>query len=330
MAYSQFTMERLRREFNLTATAETALFAAAPAAQISDWLRESLRRQTDVALISGSEKARSEFLIASILIEAFEQSRDRASLFSGMDFKVDETRGLDGFCDFLFTLTPRSIEILAPVISVVEAKKEDIPKGIPQCLAELVAAQIFNAAEGRPIDTLYGIVTTGDGYGNSCAFREQPLRLTPTTTFLISRKRLLESFFPCCDNEKLQQWQTNQKPRRTFFNVRRGFWFHSSLVVFVFDGGEETRTPVPSAQSAASTSVVFVYISRSSVTKPKANESLLSWYNTCNTFEIQKEESQWRWKQSVVKSLTAVWSSLPNGCGRNVSRWRRGLPNWKI
>ena len=161
MAYSQFTMERLRREFNLTATAETALFADAPAARISDWLREALRRQTDVALISGSEKARSEFLIASILIEAFEQSRDRASLFSGMDFKVDETRGLDGFCDFIFTLTPRAIEILAPVISVVEAKKEDIPKGIPQCLAELVAAQIFNAAEERPIDTLYGIVTTG-------------------------------------------------------------------------------------------------------------------------------------------------------------------------
>jgi hypothetical protein len=51
--------------------------------------------------------------------------------------------------------------VLAPVISIVEAKKEDIPKGIPQCLAELVAAQIFNAAEGITIETLYGIVTTG-------------------------------------------------------------------------------------------------------------------------------------------------------------------------
>ena len=79
-----------------------------------------------------------------------------------MEFTVDEPRGLSGYCDFLFTLAPRTIEILAPVVSVVEAKKEDIPKGIPQCLAELIAAQIFNAAEERNIDTLYGIVTTGE------------------------------------------------------------------------------------------------------------------------------------------------------------------------
>ena len=43
----------------------------------------------------------------------------------------------------------------------MEAKKEDIPKGIPQCLAELVAAQIFNTNAANSIDTLYGIVTTG-------------------------------------------------------------------------------------------------------------------------------------------------------------------------
>ena len=46
-------------------------------------------------------------------------------------------------------------------MSVVEAKKENINAGIPQCLAELVAAQIFNAAAERPISPLYGIVTTG-------------------------------------------------------------------------------------------------------------------------------------------------------------------------
>ena len=75
---------------------------------------------------------------------------------------MDKKRGLAGFCDFLFTLAPRKITIQAPIISVVEAKKEDIPAGIPQCLAELVAAQIFNARAEKPIDTLYGIVTTGD------------------------------------------------------------------------------------------------------------------------------------------------------------------------
>ena len=161
MAYSDFTLTQLRREYNLVITGQSALFADAPPAIISDLLRQTLARQTDIALNSGSEKARSEFLIAPILIEAHAQARDRANLFSGLDFTVDAQRGLSGFFDFLYTLDPLAIDIQAPIIAVVEAKKEDINAGIPQCLAELVAAQIFNAAEGSPIDTLYGIITTG-------------------------------------------------------------------------------------------------------------------------------------------------------------------------
>ena len=162
MAYSQFTMAQLRKEYRLEITSQSGLFADLPPAVISDWLRLTLAKQTVTALRSGSEKARSEYLIAPILQEVYEQVQERANLFSGVEFDVDEQRGLAGFCDFLFTLAPRTIEILAPVISVVEAKKEDIPKGIPQCLAELVAAQIFNAAEERNIETLYGVVTTGE------------------------------------------------------------------------------------------------------------------------------------------------------------------------
>lgn len=161
MVYSEFTMPRLRKEYGLEMIGQPALFVDAQPAVISDWLRLTLEKQTATALKSGSEKARSEYLIAPILMEAYDQSRDYANLFSGVEFDVDKSQGLSGFCDFLFTLTPHAIEVLAPVVSVVEAKKEDIPKGIPQCLAELVAAQIFNLAEGHPIEILYGIVTTG-------------------------------------------------------------------------------------------------------------------------------------------------------------------------
>jgi len=154
-------MAQLRKEYHLVTKEQSALFADVPPAPVSDLLRQVLARQTDTALRSGSEKARSEYLIAPIMQEVHEQSRDYANLFSGVEFKVDESRGLAGFCDFLFTLAPRTIELLAPVVSVVEAKKEDINAGIPQCLAELIAAQIFNAEEGRTMETLYGIVTTG-------------------------------------------------------------------------------------------------------------------------------------------------------------------------
>ena len=162
MAYSKFTMPQLRKEYGLTITTQDALFASVPPIVVPDWLKDTLARQTDFALQSGSEKARSEYLIAPVLLAVYEQSRDYANLFSGVEFKVDEERGLAGFCDFIFTLAPRTLELLAPVISVVEAKKEDINGGIPQCLAELVAAQIFNAAEGITRETLYGIVSTGE------------------------------------------------------------------------------------------------------------------------------------------------------------------------
>lgn len=114
-----------------------------------------------MALRSRSEKARSEYIIAPILAEVYERTQNRVNLFSGTEFNVDESRGLAGYCDFLFTLAPLAIDIQAPVISIVEAKKEEIVAGIPHCFAELVAAQIFNAAEGFTLDTLYGVVTSG-------------------------------------------------------------------------------------------------------------------------------------------------------------------------
>ena len=161
MAYNQFTIPQLERDFGLRIHRQTGLFSTAPPAPISDLLRLTLAQNSRLALPSGSEKARSEYLIAPILAEVCQQKREQASLFSGIEFDVDDQRGLSGYCDFLFSLTPNALVVSAPVVSVVEAKKENILAGIPQCLAELIAAQIFNAAQKHPIATLYGVVTTG-------------------------------------------------------------------------------------------------------------------------------------------------------------------------
>ncbi len=45
---------------------------------------------------------------------------------------------------------------------IVEAKNENIKGGLGQCIAEMVAAQLFNEREGNEIDTLYVVVTTGE------------------------------------------------------------------------------------------------------------------------------------------------------------------------
>ncbi len=45
---------------------------------------------------------------------------------------------------------------------IVEAKNENIKGGLGQCMATMLAAQLFNEQEGNHIQTIYGAVITGD------------------------------------------------------------------------------------------------------------------------------------------------------------------------
>ena len=101
-------------------------------------------------------------MIAPILAEVRSQLKDQVALFSGVDFNVDPTVGLTGFCEFLFSASPEQLYIDAPVVTVVEAKNENIKAGLGQCIAEMVAAQLFNQQRDRSISTVYGVVTTGE------------------------------------------------------------------------------------------------------------------------------------------------------------------------
>ncbi len=111
--------------------------------------------------ILASEKARSEGIIYPILLEVRRILNRQISLFSGEDFTVDEAVGLNGICDFLLSRSPEVLEIEAPAIVIVEAKKADLRTGFGQCIAQMVAAQQFNAAKNCPIPTIYGSVSNG-------------------------------------------------------------------------------------------------------------------------------------------------------------------------
>ena len=162
MAYGKFTITELADRFGLRVIeSEESLFADVSSVAISGLLRDNLAENSRLALDIGTEKARSEYIIAPILSEVRRQMQKKVSLFSGYQFDVDPARDLSGFCDFLISLSPLQLEIMAPVVSIVEAKKEDISRGVPQCLAELLAAQQFNREREKPIQTLYGAVTSG-------------------------------------------------------------------------------------------------------------------------------------------------------------------------
>jgi hypothetical protein len=83
------------------------------------------------------------------------------SVFSGEDFTVDPSLGLNGICDFLISQSSEQLAVEAPAIVIVEAKKDDIKSDMGQCLAEMIAAQTFNQMSDRPIPVIYGCVTTG-------------------------------------------------------------------------------------------------------------------------------------------------------------------------
>jgi co-chaperonin GroES (HSP10) len=164
MAYSDFTLSRVRKELGLQVTEVSDLFAEVPAFAASELLVSILDRSSRLARLIGTEKAKSEFLIAPILAEIVARLEDRVSLFSGTEFNIDVEKGLQGFCNFILSQSAEQLEITAPVTTIAEAKNDNIKNGIGQCIAEMLAAQIFNQREGRTISTIHGVVTTGSSW----------------------------------------------------------------------------------------------------------------------------------------------------------------------
>jgi hypothetical protein len=164
MAYSDFTFSKVKEAFQLTVDEKTNLFANTSKVKPSQILTTLLQENLSFAIAIGTEKARSEFIIAQILSEVRRQLNYKISLFSGSEFTVDRDRGLTGFCDFLLSSSEEQLEITAPVVIIIEAKREDIFGGVGQCIAAMVAAQIFNAQQRNEIPIIYGVVTSGTNW----------------------------------------------------------------------------------------------------------------------------------------------------------------------
>lgn len=171
MAYSDFTLQKLKKDFGLQVDEQRDLFAAVEPVAGSDLLNDTLQETVQLAIAINTEKARSEMIITPVLLEVRRQAKGQVSLFSGTEFNVDETKGLVGYCDYILSRSKEQLTINAPVILITEAKNENIKAGLGQCIAGMVAAQQFNQREGQAvtptgevlrIDAIYGAVTTGE------------------------------------------------------------------------------------------------------------------------------------------------------------------------
>ncbi len=162
MAYNKFTLSKAEKQFQLRIDETQDLFSTVAAeVEISDFIRTYLNKYVPLALAINTEKARSEMIITPILLEFRNQAEPPISLFSGRSFNVDKEKGLTGTCDFIISRSPEQLFIKVPVITIVEAKNDNINRGLGQCVAEMVAAKLFNERGENGISTIYGAVTTG-------------------------------------------------------------------------------------------------------------------------------------------------------------------------
>ena len=164
MSYSDFTLERAQRALGLGLREHEDLFRDVAERAASPILTATLDEHVPLAMAINTEKARSELIVAPVLVEVRRHLGHRVSLFSGVDFNVAPEKGLNGTCDFILARSPTQYVLNAPVLIVIEAKNENVKSGMGQCVAAMVAARLFNEREGHATATTFGAVTTGTNW----------------------------------------------------------------------------------------------------------------------------------------------------------------------
>jgi hypothetical protein len=164
MPFSDFTLPEAARTFHLVLEETAPIFATIAEAPVSSLLTATLAENLPLALAIHTEKARSELLIAPILVELRRLLEHRISLFSGVAFDVDAEQGLSGACDYLLSRSSEQLYIRAPVAAIVEAKNDNLKAGLGQCIAQMVAARLFNERADNGVIAIYGMVTTGSSW----------------------------------------------------------------------------------------------------------------------------------------------------------------------
>lgn len=163
MAFRDFGFPEVQEQLGLTISDGDLASTMAPL-KPRDEIAAAIREGTELALAINTEKARSEFIIAPILLELKRMSGGTFGVFSGVEFNVDPARGLNGVCDFILTKAAKQVILTSPIVTMVEAKNDNVHYGYGQCVAQMVAAWQFNEQHKTPMTVVYGVVTTGTAW----------------------------------------------------------------------------------------------------------------------------------------------------------------------
>lgn len=150
ISFQQFTFPQVRDDLGLTLH-DADLFFAVPPFPVREEFAAFLRDGVTLAVANSTEKAKSEFIIAPVLLELRRALGPRFFLFSGVEWEADASRGLNGYCDFILTKGESQFVLNAPFAAIVEAKNDLIRTGLGQCIATMYGAQICNQRAGHAI-----------------------------------------------------------------------------------------------------------------------------------------------------------------------------------
>lgn len=160
MAYRDFHLSEFVKLFNLKINETNGLFAAAEEIECSKYLRFKIEEYLALNKKNDPHKQNQQLITYSVLLEAKHLLKPQISVFTKVNFDVDSEIGLNGYCDFLVSLSSPEI-ISHPVITIVESKHDNLDIHLGQCAAQMLAFQLFNEWENNQIKTIYGLVTNG-------------------------------------------------------------------------------------------------------------------------------------------------------------------------
>ena len=160
MAFRDFSFADIKDVFKVSIV-EAPIEVSRTPLPVDEFFIQFIEHGLGIASANSTEKARSEFVIAPILVQLQRATGSAFRLFSGVEWNHDRIRGLNGYCDFLLTHGENQYLLEPPFAVVVEAKNEVIQSGFGQCMSAMIAAAEANAKAGA-VFPIFGVVTYGE------------------------------------------------------------------------------------------------------------------------------------------------------------------------
>ncbi len=161
MPFSDFDMATVESDLALTIAPRVSLFSHVPVMATPPEILRALAPGFKLAKDSDNEKAKSEFIIAPMLIQLWQAMGESFGLFTGVELNADSSRGLNGVCDYLLTKSPFQLRPRLPILVIIEAKKDSVHNGLWQAAAAAYAAGLVNSTGGHPMIATYAAASTG-------------------------------------------------------------------------------------------------------------------------------------------------------------------------